>query len=140
SYCRLPERLASEKCSGKDSLCREVLNDHYGSVQKSLGEEAEMDDRVLSQFEDTLMRIEEERADLDLHIDSNMSVIATLQDVSDQINKMSQSEKEQFTLPEGLTTGSTAIYNRTIKKLYGNERGNDVIEALQRNPAVAIPV
>jgi paired amphipathic helix protein Sin3a len=53
---------------------------------------------------------------------------------------MSLEERARFKLPEGLGGSSKTIYKRIIKKIYDNERGGEVIDALHNNPAIAVPV
>ena len=53
---------------------------------------------------------------------------------------MTTEEKANFKLPDGLGGQSKTIYKRIIQKVYDIERGNEVIDALQNNPAVAVPV
>ena len=53
---------------------------------------------------------------------------------------MPAEERATFKLPPGLGGNSSTIYKRVIKKIYDNDRGLEVIDALHQNPAVAVPI
>lgn len=53
---------------------------------------------------------------------------------------MTDEEKNDFKISPGLGGPSKTIYQRVLKKIYGNENGAEVIEMLHNNPAHAVPV
>jgi paired amphipathic helix protein Sin3a len=53
---------------------------------------------------------------------------------------MSNEDKMNFKLPPGLGGPSKTIYQRIIKKVYGRERGLEIIELLHENPAQVVPI
>lgn len=90
--------------------------------------------------EESMYKSEEERYEFDLNIESNLSVINLLEPLAQKIMLMNADERKEFKLLPGLGGSSQSIYKRVIKKIYDNERGLEVIEALHMNPAVAVPV
>jgi len=56
------------------------------------------------------------------------------------MDKMTNDEKSKFKLPPDLGSPSPSIYKKIVKIIYDKERGEEVILALQNNPAVAVPV
>jgi len=93
-----------------------------------------------NQFEEALHKCEEDRYEFDMNIEANLNTIALLEPIAKQIQGMSLEERARFKLPEGLGGSSKTIYKRIIKKIYDNERGGEVIDALHNNPAIAVPV
>jgi paired amphipathic helix protein Sin3a len=63
-----------------------------------------------------------------------------LEPIVKNIETMSPEEQEALTLSPGLGGQSTSIYERIIKKIYGVERGREVIELLLSDPARVAPL
>jgi paired amphipathic helix protein Sin3a len=80
------------------------------------------------------------RYDYDLNIDANLNCIALLEPIVKNLETMSPEEQEAFTLSPGLGGQSTSIYERIIKKIYGVERGREVIQLLLSDPARVAPL
>ncbi|KAI9491761.1 hypothetical protein BDB00DRAFT_831346 [Zychaea mexicana] len=141
SYRRVPkEQWQEQACSGRDTLCREVLNDEYVSHPRWASEDSEFVASKKNHFEEALHRVEEERYDYDLSIEANLNTIALLEPVSKKISVMSLDEKATFRLPPGLGGPSKAIYQHIIKKIYGPERGVEIIELVHDNPVPTVPL
>ncbi|KAJ1657093.1 hypothetical protein IWQ61_003458 [Dispira simplex] len=140
SYRKLPLNETKDRCSGRDDLCWEVLNDGWVSHPTWISEEEGFSTHKKNQAEDTMHRCEEERYDFDLNIDSNLSTIALLEPIAQQLEEMSQEEKLKFKLSPGAFGDSQAIYHRMIKKVYGVERGLEILNYLHHNPVTTIPV
>ncbi|KAJ3048832.1 Transcriptional regulatory protein sin3 [Rhizophlyctis rosea] len=139
SYRKLPANWPRPQCSGRDNLCNEVLNDEYISHPMYVSESGFLAHKK-TVYEEALHRCEEERYEFDLHIEANLHTIALLEPVAKRLLGMNQEEKNRFTLDADFGGDSKSIYHRAIKKIYDKERGLEIIEALQRHPAVAVPV
>ncbi|KAI7852149.1 hypothetical protein BDC45DRAFT_444435 [Circinella umbellata] len=140
SYRRVPKEWQEQTCSGRDTLCSEVLNDEYISHPRWASEDSEFVASKKNHFEEALHRVEEERYDYDLSIEANLNTIALLEPVSKKISVMSLEEKATFCLPPGLGGPSKAIYQHIIKKIYGPERGVEIIELVHDNPIATVPI
>ncbi|CAO3665162.1 unnamed protein product [Umbelopsis ramanniana] len=140
SYRLIPNSLQNEACSGRDALCREVLNDEFVSHPTWSSEDSGFVSSKKNQYEEALHRCEEERYDYDLNIEANLNTIALLDPIAKKISVMSNDEKAEFKLPLGLGGPSKTIYQRIIKKIYGRERGLEIIELLHENPAQVVPI
>lgn len=140
SYRCIPEKWQQETCSGRDNLCREVLNDEYVSHPRWASEENSYVTSKKNHFEEALHRVEEERYDYDLSIEANLNTIALLEPVVKKISVMSEEEKIEYQLPPGLGGPSKAIYQHIIKKIYGNDRGREVIDLIHNNPVPTVPL
>lgn len=81
-----------------------------------------------------------DRYDYDLSIEANLNTIALLEPISKKISVMNMEEKSAFRLPPGLGGPSKAIYQHIIKKIYGKERGMDIIELVHSNPVATVPI
>ncbi|KAJ1973883.1 hypothetical protein H4R35_003884 [Dimargaris xerosporica] len=140
SYRLLPLDVTKDRCSGRDDLCREVLNDHWVSHPKWSSEEDGFTSHKKNSAEEGLHKCEEERYEFDLNIDSNLSTIALLEPIARQIDELSPEDKVKFRLTPEAFGESQAIYRRVLKKVYGDERGLEVADHLHHNPVMAIPV
>jgi paired amphipathic helix protein Sin3a len=53
---------------------------------------------------------------------------------------MDAEERLAFRLEEGMGGSSPSIYERVVKKVYGRDQGNEILQALYNNPTVAVPI
>ncbi|KAJ3180454.1 Transcriptional regulatory protein sin3 [Geranomyces variabilis] len=141
SYRQLPAEIPRPKCSGRDALCNEVLNDEWISHPVYVSETGFVSHKK-TQFEEALHKCEEERYEFDMNIESNLHAIGLLKPIAVQISNMSAEEKNRLKFPHGLGGPGTSktIYQRVIKKVYDKERGAEILDALHHSPAVAVPV
>lgn len=140
SYRLLPKRERSKKCSGRDELCHSVLNDEWASHPTWASEDSGFIAHRKNLHEEGLHRIEEERHDYDYNIEACGRTIQLLEPIAQQLLRMSNEEQKAFKLPPGLGGQSEAIWQRIVMKLYGRDRGQEVIHALQETPYQVIPV
>ncbi|KAG0183135.1 Transcriptional regulatory protein sin3 [Apophysomyces sp. BC1021] len=140
SYRTVSKDWQNQSCSGRDQLCWEVLNDEYVSHPIWASEDSGFVASKKNQSEETLHRCEEERYDYDLNIEANLNVIALLEPIAKQLEAMSDEEKAKFRLKPGLGGETVSIYQRIINKIYGADRGAEIIEMLYNNAAYAVPV
>ncbi|KAM0754468.1 hypothetical protein T439DRAFT_345411 [Meredithblackwellia eburnea MCA 4105] len=139
SYRQLPSSEISLNCSGRDALCWEVLNDEWVSQPSWASDEGFVAQRK-NPYEEALHRSEEERHEYDYHIEANLRTIALLEPIATRIAIMEADERATFRLKPGLGNQSKSIYQRVVRKVYGKEQGNEVIQALHENPCVAVPI
>lgn len=132
------ERL--KPCSGRDELCNSVLNDEWASHPTWASEDSGFVAHRKNAFEEGLHRIEEERHDYDFHIEANQKCIQLLEPIAQQMLALSPRERETFVMPPGLGGQSTSIYKRVLKKIYGPERGAQVVNDMFSDPFAVVPV
>ncbi|KAG0224512.1 Transcriptional regulatory protein sin3 [Actinomortierella wolfii] len=140
SYRLLPKNETTLPCSGRDEMCWEVLNDVWASHPNWSVEGEGFMPHKKNAYEEALHKCEEERYEYDMNIEANLHTIALLEPINKQIQNMSVEERARFKLPVGLGGTSKTIYQRIIKKIYDKDRGQEVIDALHNNPAIAVPV
>ncbi|KAJ5059893.1 hypothetical protein PSV09DRAFT_2373371 [Bipolaris maydis] len=140
SYRLLPRRERERVCSGRDELCRSVLNDEWASHPTWASEDSGFVAHRKNTFEEGLHRIEEERHDYDFNIEACSRTIQQLEPIANQLLTMKPEDRIGFTLPPGLGGQSETIYKRVIMKIYGRERGKDVIKELFQMPWSVVPV
>lgn len=121
-------------------MCWQVLNDEYVSHPTWASEDSGFISSKKNQYEESLHRLEDERYDYDLNIDATLNVLTLLEPIAKRITNMSESEKKSFKLPPGLGGQSMTIYQRVIKKVYGKEQGEEIINMLHSNPVHTVPV
>lgn len=140
SYRLLPKRERERPCSGRDELCRSVLNDEWASHPTWASEDSGFVAHRKNQYEEGLHRIEEERHDYDFNIEACNRTIQQLEPIASQLLTMKGEDRQSFTLPPGLGGQSETIYKRVIMKIYGREKGRDVIRNLFTSPWHVVPI
>lgn len=138
SYRAVPRNYVQPKCSGRTALCREVLNDTWVSFP-SWSEDSTFVSSRKTQFEEYIYRCEDERFELDVVLETNLSTIRILEAEMTKINRMSSEEKGRYRLDDTLGGSSAVIQQRAIKRIYGDKAG-DIIEGLKKNPHIAVPL
>jgi paired amphipathic helix protein Sin3a len=140
SYRLLPKRERYAKCSGRDEMCYEVLNDNWASHPTWASEDSGFVSHKKNQYEEALYRMEEERHDYDFNIETITRTIQLLEPLVQQMNMLDPEEKKNYKLPPGLGGQSEAIWQRVIKKLYDRPNGTRMIEDMFARPFKACPV
>lgn len=126
-------------CSGRDDMCRSVLNDEWVSHPTWTSEDPAIVSHKKNVFEEALHRSEEERHEYDFHIEAIVRTIAILEPISNKVAQLSPEERANFKLKPNLNGSAKAINHRVIKKIWGREAGLEVIQAMQDFPSQAIP-
>lgn len=140
SYRLLPKRERQKPCSGRDELCNAVLNDEWASHPTWASEDSGFIAHRKNVHEEGLHRIEEERHDYDYNIEACSRTIQLLEPLATQLRRLDDHAQRSFVLPAGLGGQSETIYKRIIMKLYGREKGAEVITTLHERPYQVIPV
>ncbi|KIY46777.1 hypothetical protein FISHEDRAFT_75303 [Fistulina hepatica ATCC 64428] len=140
SYRRLPASEASVPCSGRDEMCRSVLNDEWVSHPTWSSEEVGFMSARKNVYEEGLHRSEEERHEYDFHIDAVVRTVSMLEPLHNKIAQMSPEERVVFKPKPNFGGTGKSVHYRLIKKIYGRQAGLEVIQALQEQPVVAIPI
>lgn len=123
--------------SGQTELCKQVLNSTYVSFP-SWSEDSTFISSKKNQYEELMFRTEDERFELDLVIESNMSTIRTLENLLQRLSQMSADEVAKYKVTNSLGGTSECIYARSLQKVY-LDKYKDFIEAIKSNPLVVIP-
>ncbi|WAQ87726.1 hypothetical protein PtA15_8A632 [Puccinia triticina] len=141
SYRIVPDSELSSNCSGRDALCRDVLNDKLVCGAPATNEDEQIFlPRQTNAFERALYQAEDERHEYDYHIEANVRTIALLEPINLRIQQMDPETRAEYRLKPGLGGQSKSVYQRIIKKIYGKQQGQEVIQALHENPALAVPI
>ncbi|XP_063866236.1 paired amphipathic helix protein Sin3a-like isoform X2 [Scylla paramamosain] len=138
SYCALPKSYPQPKCSGRTSLCREVLNDTWVSFP-SWSEDSTFVTSRKTQYEEYIYRCEDERFELDVVLETNLATMRVLEGVHKKLQRMSPEEAARFRLDDCLGGNSPTIHQRAIRRIYG-DKAPDIIDGLKKNPVVAVPL
>jgi paired amphipathic helix protein Sin3a len=127
-------------CSGRDEMCRSVLNDVWVSHPAWASEDQGFIAHKKNIYEEALHRSEEERHEYDFHIEAIVRTITMLEPINNKIAQLSPDEQRVFKLKPNLGGSGKSIHHRVIKKIYGREAGLEVLQAMQDTPTLAIPV
>jgi paired amphipathic helix protein Sin3a len=128
------------ECSGRDEMCKSVLNDEWVSHPSFSSEDSVFMAHKKNLYEEALHRTEEERHEYDFHIDALMRTIGLLEPLNQKISGMTPEERALFRLKSNFGGAGKAVHQRIIKKIYGREAGIEVLQAMQDTPALALPV
>lgn len=128
------------ECSGRDEMCKSVLNDEWVSHPSFSSEDSVFMAHKKNLYEEALHRTEEERHEYDFHIDALVRTIGVLEPLNHKIMAMNPEERALFRLKPNFGGAGKAVHQRIIKKIYGREAGLDVLQAMQDTPALALPV
>ena len=140
SYRLLPKRERLRGCRGRDEVCHQVLNDTWVSHPTWASEDSGFIAHRKNIYEESLHRIEEERHDYDINIEACLRTIQLMEPIVQQFQMMSDKDRYEYDMPEGLGGQSETIYQRVIKKIYDRERGRKVIEDMKKRPTAVMPV
>ncbi|GJJ12511.1 hypothetical protein Clacol_006754 [Clathrus columnatus] len=142
SYRRLPESVRETKlaCSGRDELCRSVLNDDWVSHPTWASEDSGFVAHKKNTYEEAMHKSEEERHEYHVQLEAMAYTISLLEPIAMKIGHMSPEEKSSFKLGPSLGGRSKSIHQKIIKKVYNRENAFEVLQALQDNPVIAVPV
>lgn len=138
SYRALPKTYLQPRCSGRTSLCKEVLNDTWVSFP-SWSEDSTFVTSRKTQYEEHIYRCEDERFELDIVIESNLSTIKVLEGVQKKMARMNSEEASKFRLDNTLGGSSEVLHRKAIQRIYG-DKSPDIIDGLKKNPVVAVPL
>mgnify|MGYP001050399079 FL=1 len=86
-----------------------------------------------------MYKIEDERFELDIVMEVNLSAIRALESVQLHMSSMNNDQLNHFQLDEQLGGNSNVIQKQAIQRIYG-ERANEIIDGLKRNPKVAVGI
>ena len=136
---RVCKQERTKLCSGRDELCRAVLNDDWASHPTWASEDSGFVAHRKNQQEEILHRIEEERHDYDYNIEALARTVQLLEPIARQLMVMTPEEKRTFPIPAGLGGQSESIPRRVIMKIYGRKDGRTVLDNLFQTPARVIP-
>ncbi|KAF7330400.1 Histone deacetylase complex, SIN3 component [Mycena venus] len=140
SYRKIPPAEANVTCSGRDEMCRLVLNDEWVSHPTWSSEDAGFITPRMNIYEEALHRSEEERHEYDFHIEAIVRTITMLEPLNNKMASLSPEDRASYKPKPNLNGQIKSIHHRVIKKIYGREAGLSVIHAMQDTPALAIPV
>ncbi|KAJ7127188.1 hypothetical protein C8R44DRAFT_733814 [Mycena epipterygia] len=140
SYRKLPASEANVTCSGRDEMCRLVLNDEWVSHPTWSSDDAGFITPRMNIYEEALHRSEEERHEYDFHIEAIVRTITMLEPLNNKMASLSPEDRGSYKPKPNLNGQIKSIHHRVIKKIYGREAGLSVIHAMQDTPALAIPV
>jgi paired amphipathic helix protein Sin3a len=138
SYRSVPRSFIPSACSARTKLCKEVLNDHCILFPTFTDESSSVASKK-SVFEEHMYKIEDERFELDIIMEVNLSAIRALESVQLHMNTLSTEHLQHFQLDDYLGGQSIVTQKQAVQRIYG-ERANEIIDGLKRNPRVAVPI
>lgn len=124
--------------SGQTELCKQVLNSSYVSFP-SWSEDSTFVTSRKNQYEDQMFRIEDERFELDVVLETNMCTIKVLENLMSKMNRMKPDELAKLRLDDSLGGESQVIHMKAVQRIYA-DKSKDFIEGLKQNPQVAVPL
>jgi len=138
SYRSVPRSYVPSSCSGRTTLCKEVLNDHCVLFPTFTDESSSVASKK-SVFEEHMYKIEDERFELDIIMEVNLSAIRALESVQLQMDSMNSEQLSNFQLDDQLGGQSIVTQKQAVQRIYG-DRATEIIDGLKRNPRIAVPI
>ena len=138
SYRALPKNYVQPNCTGRTQLCKEVLNDTWVSFP-SWSEDSTFVTSRKTQYEEYIYRCEDERFELDVVIETNLTAIRVFEALQKKLNRMTPEERGKYKLDDTLGGSSVVIIQRAIKRIYG-DKAPEIVDGLKKSPAVAVPL
>jgi len=159
SYRALPRDYPAPPCSKRSEEEAKVLNDVWVSLPVGSEESYTFRHMRRNTYEETLFRVEDERFEIDMTIDSNLCTLALLEPFAQemaqlsgsearmQINKENESKSNQeqkglggkrfrYTFDPSILG---VIHRNSITRIYGDS-GPEMLDLMKNNPSVAIPI
>lgn len=129
SYRLPPKNYPQAVCSHRSDLCKSVLNDELVSVPA--GSEESRDSSVRDPAAETLFQCEDDRTELDIVLEQNLSTLRLFAPLNDQIR---QGQEIDFSISQ-----LRDIQKAAIHRIYG-EKFHEVMDSLNQKPHFVIPV
>jgi len=156
SYRALPRDYPAPPCSQRSDEETKVCNDVWVSLPVGSEESYTFRHMRRNTHEETLFRIEDERFEIDMTIDSNTCTLALLEPFAEEMaqlsgdsSRMDESDSKTVTERKGLGGKRFrytfdpnilgVIHRNSITRIYG-DAGPQMLKLLKTNPSVAIPV
>ena len=111
-----------------------MLNDVWVSVASGT-EDFSFSQFRKNQYEEALFRCEDDRFELDMLIESNLTTIRTLEAAYNAVAALPPGDRLRWQPP----TPFKVSIARNIERVYG-ERSGELLEEIRRVPGVVIPV
>ncbi|GJJ10538.1 hypothetical protein Clacol_004765 [Clathrus columnatus] len=140
SYRRLPPSETQVVCSGRDAFCNSVLNDEWVSHPSWVSEDSGFVAHKKNVYEEALHRSEEERHEYDFYLEAMNKTVSALEPSHIKILQMSDPDRTNYKFKPNWNGMLKTIHQRLLKKVYGRDAGMEVVQAIQDNPALAIPI
>jgi paired amphipathic helix protein Sin3a len=155
SYRALPRDYPAPPCGDRTEEERMVLNDIWVSLPVGSEESYTFRHMRRNTYEETLFRVEDERFEIDMAIDSNAATLHRLEPIAEEIASLAQGDpmaaefghknadaggiggrRFQYTFDKSILG---VIHRNSICRIYG-DAGAEMLELLQKNPTVAVPL
>ena len=157
SYRALPRDYPDPPCSDRSPQEAKILNDVWVSLPVGSEESYTFRHMRRNQYEEMLFRVEDERFEIDMVIDSNAATLRRLEPIAEEIMQLSQPElvtpelaasfgikdengmggiKYQYTFDKDILG---VIHQNCIRRIYG-DAGQEMVDLLVKNPTVAVPL
>jgi paired amphipathic helix protein Sin3a len=116
------------------------LNDEWVSHPTWASEDSGFVAHRKNVHEEGLHRVEEERHDYDFYIEACNRTIQLLEPIAQALNTATPDNRRNFQLDPKLGGQSETIYKRVVYKIYGREKGNEVLDNLFNRPYDVVPI
>mmetsp|Transcript_6734 Transcript_6734/g.19467 ORF Transcript_6734/g.19467 Transcript_6734/m.19467 type:complete len:946 (-) Transcript_6734:204-3041(-) len=157
SYRALPRDYPAPPCSQRSDEEAKVLNNVWVSLP--VGNEETFRHMRRNTYEETLFRVEDERFEIDMTIDSNLCTLALLEPFAQEMAQLSGEDSQMQTDKESESKRGAdrkglggkrfrytfdpsilgVVHRNSITRIYG-DNGPEMLELLKTNPTVAIPI
>jgi paired amphipathic helix protein Sin3a len=156
SYRALPRDYPPPPCSDRNDEEAKVLNDIWVSLPVGSEESYTFRHMRRNMHEEVLFRVEDERFEIDMVLDSNAATLQRLLPIAEEIACLAKEEAVAADgvakpVAEGAGMGGKrfqysfdrkilgVIHRNSIARIYG-DAGQEILDLMVKNPTVAIPL
>lgn len=154
SYRALPRDYPAHPCSDRSPEDAKVLNDVWVSLPVGSEESYTFRHMRRNTYEETLFRVEDERFEIDMVIDSNAATLQRLLPIAEEIAILAKEDVLPMDIKGSSETSGLGgrrfqysfdknilgvIHRNTIARIYG-DTGQEMLELMVKNPAVTVPL
>lgn len=137
SYRALPRDYPLPPCSARTTTNASVLNNVWVSLPVGSEESYTFRHMRRNVHEEALFKVEDERFEIDMVIDSNWCTVNRLGELLNEIELLKDLDGVTYKIPDDYFN---TIHRHCIKRIYGSDYGSEILSLIYSNPLKAISI
>jgi len=134
SYRALPRDYPLPPCSARTTTNASVLNNVWVSLPVGSEESYTFRHMRRNAHEEALFKVEDERFEIDMVIDSNWCTINRLGELLNEIELLKDLDGVTYKVPDDYFN---TIHRHCIQRIYGSDYGSEILSLIYSNPLKA---
>ena len=142
SYRALPRDYPLPPCSARDEDDSKTLNNTWVSLPVGSEESYTFRHMRRNMHEEALFKVEDEKFEIDMAIDSNATTMKKLADLLPEINRLKKLSTAKgseivYKIPKDYFN---TINKHCIRRIYGSDYGSEILGLVYQNPLQAVEI